>query len=103
MERAWTKKKKINYRVEVSRRSFRGRDPEDICEEIAEDLNTLFQEHKDFDTHRAEINYDEIDVCFFCDEPYEEDTDVKGEPYCAICGKGPKEMMLEKLKDAKQR
>jgi hypothetical protein len=101
MTRPWTKKKETNHRVEIEwHRVSRYREASRQCDEEADMLNDLFKEHKNFDDCSAFTNYDEVDVCVFCNNEYEEMIDEDtNEPVCANCGKGAKEAMLEKLKD----
>ena len=99
--RPWTEKSKVNYRIEVEGKGYgylyrqkltEGQRQECICD----DLNEFFKQHKDC-PFEAYVNADEIDVCHFCKQPYEEYEDV-----CANCGKGSKELMLEKLDENKK-
>ncbi len=107
LERPWTKKKKLNYRVEVEATGYNSRTftKEAICGQIENDLNDLFRSHTDFKNYSANVNYDEVLVCQFCEEHYEEiyepsmGTEFNG--VCVNCGKGSREAMIEKLKDKK--
>ena len=94
----WTEKSKVNFRIGVEARGYRHLDRQNIKEEekmdiICGDLNDFFSNHKDC-AFEAFVESDEIDICHFCKQPYEEYEDN-----CANCGKGAKEMMLENLAD----
>ncbi len=99
MKRPWTKTIQQHWRVEVEGGRYFPKGEKDYYIELARDLNELLREHNCFKNYSAYATYDEIDICTFCHEKYEEDynEDTK-EYFCANCGKGAKEMMLEQLK-----
>lgn len=105
-QRPWTKSKKVNFRIEVEARGYRHLDRSYIgveakLEQICRDLNDFFSSHKDC-AFEAFVNADEIEVCQFCGEPYEEVFEpgiyIEFNGVCANCGKGSKEAMIEQLK-----
>jgi hypothetical protein len=98
MSKPWTEKSKVNFRIEVDARGYSHLSRSRLTEEqkkhqICSDLNDFFNQHKDC-PFEAFVECDEIDICHFCKEPYEDD-----DGNCASCGKGAKEMMLENLAD----
>lgn len=94
----WTKIVKENYRVEVSRYGLRtDKEMESFCY----DLNDLFKDHNAWQGATADVNYDEISRCIFCDEVYQSDYDPKRkECVCSNCSKGKLEYSVQILAEA---
>lgn len=99
----WTKKCEENHRVEVTRRSISSHPKSKLrdLENLADDLNELFENHRDWDDAHADYTFDEVFRCIFCDEIYVPDYDEeKDKEYCRNCGKGKLEYAVKKMAES---
>jgi hypothetical protein len=96
---AWCRIAKVNYRVEVSQP---GLSLEKDLDNLADELNELFESHKNWSDTRAEATYDEAVLCQFCGNvyvPYYEED--RKDTVCDMCGKGKYEWAIEILEKSK--
>ena len=96
----WVELRKENWRVEVDQRG--ANTPNDM-EILADDLNALFKEHRDWydNNTNANVNYDEFVYCKLCNQKYIPSYDEKRkEEVCQYCGGGKLELALKILKDS---
>lgn len=92
----WIELRKENYRVVVDQKYCNT--PNDM-EGLSEELNKLFDEHKEWNDTKAYVDYDEHQYCKLCRQIYESIYDKKRkELLCASCGGGKLEYALQKLK-----
>ena len=93
--RDWVELKNVNYRVIVNRHHS---DTVKDMESLRDDLNDLFNDHKDWNDTHAEVDYDEIEYCKLCGEKYIPGYDeVKKGEVCQFCGEGLLEFCIKKL------
>jgi hypothetical protein len=101
---AWCRIAKVNYRVEVSQPGLSSNPKfiEKDLDNLADELNELFESHKNWSDTRAEATYDEAVLCQFCGNvyvPYYEED--RKDTVCDMCGKGKYEWAIEILEKSK--
>jgi len=97
----WVKTYNENHRVEINQY---GCETEKDMDNLANELNDFFKEHRDWDRTNAEVNYDEVKRCILCGEVYETMYDHKRKAYvCANCGKGKLEYSIKILAEAEEK
>ena len=101
---AWCRIAKVNYRVEVSqpRLSSNSKFIEKDLDNLADELNELFESHRNWGDTNAEATYDEVVKCQMCGNVYipyyvEETKEI----VCDVCGKGKLEWTLKILAESK--
>ena len=101
IERPWAKKRivKADIIVDVGRTEYQS------LEIMINELNELFDEHRDFGKCHAYLDKTEKLFCKLCnheyEEMYEDDDWDKKHPKCQWCGGGETEYMLKRLEESK--
>ena len=97
----WAELVKRNYRVIVSQRYA---ESERDLQILADSLNDLLKEHKDWNNTYAEVDHDEVVYCKLCNYEYSPDIQFdennKRIETCSWCGGGLTEYAIKKLKEA---
>jgi hypothetical protein len=94
---SWCEIRKENFRVVVDER--RSRHTASDCNDLANTINEIINEHKGFEDISAAVECDEVPYCKMCNRTYEPTINDKGVEVCSYCGKGKLEYTVQILSE----